>query len=52
MKIRKVFPVLNQVPRLENVLGSEGITPRILNLGARWWWVVIFTTRSIKRSQN
>jgi len=32
----KVVPVLNYAPSLEGVLGSRGIVPRILDLGARW----------------
>jgi hypothetical protein len=32
----KVVPVLNQAPRHEDVLGSGGTAPRILNLGSRW----------------
>jgi hypothetical protein len=32
----KVVPVLNQVPRHEDVMGSGGIAPYILNLGNRW----------------
>jgi hypothetical protein len=33
---RKVVPVLNEAPRHEDVLGSEGTAPRILDLGTRW----------------
>jgi hypothetical protein len=32
----KVSSVLNQEPRHENVSGSGGIAPLILNLGTRW----------------
>jgi hypothetical protein len=32
-------------PRHGGVLGSGGITPRILDLGTRWRWVVSFTPR-------
>jgi len=32
----KVVPVLNQVPRREDIWRSEGGGPRILNLGTRW----------------
>jgi hypothetical protein len=43
---REVVPVLNQVPRSEDVLGSGDIAPRILNLGSRWmsfqWINVLF----------
>jgi len=38
-------PVLNEVPRHEEVLGSGGLAPRILNLGSRWRWAVSFTPR-------
>jgi hypothetical protein len=43
----KVVPVLNQAPRHEGVLESEGIAPRILDLGSRWRWVVSFTPRPL-----
>jgi len=36
----KTYPVLNHTPRHENVLGSGGIFPRILNLGTKWRLVV------------
>jgi hypothetical protein len=39
--------VLNEAPRHEDVLGSGGIAPRILNLGTRWRWVVGFTPRPL-----
>jgi len=32
-------------PRHEGVWGSGGITPKILIFGARWRWVVSFTSR-------
>jgi hypothetical protein len=32
----KMCPVLNQVPRHEDVRVSEGRAPRILNLGTSW----------------
>jgi hypothetical protein len=32
----KVVPVLNEAPRHEDVLGSGGIAPHILDLGIRW----------------
>jgi hypothetical protein len=48
----KTFPVLNQEPRHEDVLGGVGMTPRILNLGARWKWVVSFTLRSLYRRRK
>jgi hypothetical protein len=41
----KVVPVLNLAPRHEEVLGSGGIAPCILDLGIRWRWVVNFTGR-------
>jgi len=28
---------------MEAYLGSEGVAPRILDLGTRWKWVVSFT---------
>jgi hypothetical protein len=34
-------------PRHEDVLGSGGIAPRILNLGTRWRWVVSSTPRHL-----
>jgi hypothetical protein len=33
--------------RYEDILGNGGINPRILNLGARWMWVVSFTPRPL-----
>jgi hypothetical protein len=41
----KTCPVLNWAPGCEVAWGSGGIAPRILNLGTRWRWVVIFTPR-------
>jgi len=32
----KVVPVLNYASQHEDVLGSAGIVPRILDLGIRW----------------
>jgi len=32
----KVVPVLNEVPRLEDVCGSGSIAPCIPNFGTRW----------------
>jgi hypothetical protein len=43
----KTYPVLNWAPRLEHVLGSGIVAPRILNLGTRWRCVVRFTTRPL-----
>ena len=34
-------------PRREGVYGSRGIAPLILNLGTRWVWVVIITSRPL-----
>jgi len=31
-----VLELLNQAPRHEGVLGSGGMAPRIIHLGARW----------------
>jgi hypothetical protein len=41
----KTNAVLNQAPRHEEIWGSGGIAPRILNLGTIWRWVVSFTPR-------
>jgi hypothetical protein len=41
----KVVPGFNWAPRHGGVLGSGGISPRILVLGTRWRWVVSFTSR-------
>jgi hypothetical protein len=43
----KVITVLNYAPRHEDLSGSGGIAPRILNLGTRWRRVVSFTLRPI-----
>jgi len=43
----KVVPVLNYVPRREDVWRSGGIVPCIPILGPRWRWVVSFTNRSL-----
>jgi len=32
----KVVPLLNYAPHPENLWGTGGIAPRILNLGPRW----------------
>jgi hypothetical protein len=37
----------NWAPSHENVLGSGGLTTRILDLGTTWRWVVTFTRRSL-----
>jgi hypothetical protein len=42
-----VVPVLNQAPLHEDVLGSGGTAPRILDLGTRRRWVVSFTPRPL-----
>jgi hypothetical protein len=38
VKVKVMFPlcVFNLTPRHEGVSGSEGIAPRILDLGTRW----------------
>jgi hypothetical protein len=36
LNVKGEVSVLNQAPRHEDVLGSEGVAPRILNLGAVW----------------
>jgi len=43
----KMHPVLNQVPRHEDVWGSWGTAPRILNFVTRWRWAVNFTLRPL-----
>jgi hypothetical protein len=40
-------PVLNEAQSHENVLGSGGIAPRILNIGTRWRLVVSFMSRQL-----
>jgi hypothetical protein len=42
----KLSLCFNWAPRHEDVLGSGGISPRILDLGTRWRWVVGFTPRA------
>jgi hypothetical protein len=37
----------NSAPLHEGVLGSRGRSPRILDLGTRWRWVVGFTARPL-----
>jgi hypothetical protein len=36
VKVQVVVPMLSQIPSHEDVDGSGGITPLILNLGTRW----------------
>jgi len=43
----KVAPVLNQVPRHEDIGESGGIAPHILDLSTRWRWAVSFTPPSL-----
>jgi hypothetical protein len=38
----KLSPWLNWALRHEDILGSGGIAPRILDIGAGWRWVVAF----------
>jgi len=45
--IGEVVPVLNQLPRHENVWVSASIAPRILNLGTRWRGAFSFSTRPL-----
>jgi len=40
MKVKVKF---HFAPCYEEVLGSGVVTPRIINLGARWRWVVSLT---------
>jgi hypothetical protein len=37
----------NWAPRHEGALGNGGISPRILDLGTRWRWVVSFTPQPL-----
>jgi hypothetical protein len=39
--------LLNWASRHEDLLGSGGVAPRILNFGTRWRWVVSFTYRPL-----
>jgi len=39
----KTYPLLNQSSRHQDVLGTEGITPCILNFVTRWRWMLSFT---------
>jgi hypothetical protein len=43
----KLSLCFNWAPRHEGVLGSGCISPRILDLGNRWRWVVSFTPRPL-----
>jgi len=43
----KTYPFLQEAPRREHVLGSEGVAPRIPNLGTRWRSVVSLTPRPL-----
>jgi hypothetical protein len=43
----KVFPMLNWVPPIKTYWGTEGIAPRILDLGTRWRWVASFIPRPL-----
>jgi hypothetical protein len=42
----------NWAPRIEGVLGSGGMGPRILDLRTRWKWVVSFTPRPLYPKGN
>jgi hypothetical protein len=44
--------VLDWGPHHEDVWGSEGIAPRILNLGIRWRWMVSSTLRPLYHRKN
>jgi hypothetical protein len=39
--------MLNKAPHQEDVWESGGIAPRVLNIGARWKWVVSFAPRPL-----
>jgi hypothetical protein len=43
IKVKLSLCFFSQAPSHEDVLGSGGIAPRILDLGTRWRWVVSFT---------
>jgi hypothetical protein len=46
-RIGKVVPVLNESPSHDDVVGSQGIVPRIPILDPRCRWVVSFTPRQL-----
>jgi hypothetical protein len=43
----KKHPVLNKWLCYEDVLGNGGIARHVLNLGTRWKWAIIFTSRPL-----
>jgi len=47
VKVEVVVPMLSQVLNHENVDGSGGIAPCIINLSTIWMWVVSFTPQML-----
>jgi hypothetical protein len=48
----KLYLCSNRHHAIKTCLGSGGIAPCILNLGARWMWVVIFTLTRLTAGEN
>jgi len=48
----KTYLLINLTPRQEDIMGSGGVAPRILNLSPTWMWVVSFTYRSLYSRGN
>jgi hypothetical protein len=48
----KLSLCFNWAPHHEDILGSGGIVPRILDLGIWWRWVVSFTPRPLHPQGN
>jgi hypothetical protein len=46
-KVNLSLCLISLARRHEDIWGSGGIDPRILDLGNRWWWVVSFTPRTL-----
>jgi hypothetical protein len=44
-KVKFFLCWIHYAPRLEDVYGSGGIDPHILNLSTRWRWLLSLTTR-------
>jgi len=43
----KNCPVLNKVPRHEDLQGRGDAAPRVIKLYTRWRWVISFTPRPL-----
>jgi len=43
----KIYPLINQAAHHEDIWGSGGITPHILNLDTRWRWLVWFKSQQL-----